>query len=125
MANYNGKLDLERVAELRIKNGLSHREIGKVLDVDPATVCRALKRIGLDGDGSNHLKTYKAHRAEILASQQLRILESLTDEKLSKASARDLAIVFGTLYDKERLERGKSTQNTSVFQHVIEAACEA
>lgn len=123
MAEYKGKLDLERVAELRIKNGLSHREIGKMLGVDSSTVCRALKRLGLESDDIDHTKCFKTYRADILASRQLQILENLTDEKLAKASARDLAIVFGTLYDKERLERGESTQNTSIFQHVIEAAC--
>jgi len=35
----------------------------------------------------------------------------ITKEKLEKASARDLELMRGITYDKERLTRGESTEN--------------
>ena len=46
---------------------------------------------------------------------------ALSDDDIKKASARDKAIVFGTLYDKERLERGQSTVNlASIYSQALE-----
>jgi len=36
---------------------------------------------------------------------------SLTEADIKKMSARDRVLAFGILYDKERLERGQSTEN--------------
>jgi hypothetical protein len=47
---------------------------------------------------------------------------ALSDDDIKKASARDKAIVFGTLYDKERLERGQSTVNlASIYSQALES----
>ena len=43
-------------------------------------------------------------------------------EDIKKASPRDKAIIFGTLYDKERLERGQSTVNlASIYSQALES----
>lgn len=48
-------------------------------------------------------------------------LQALTAEDIKKASPRDKAIIFGTLYDKERLERGQSTVNlASIYSRALE-----
>ena len=43
-----------------------------------------------------------------------RVLGAITDEKLDKAHARDLAIVYGVLIDKKQLLEGKPTQILSI-----------
>ena len=65
------------------------------------------------------LKSYQENKSTILDNIEARVLESLTDAKLKKASARDTAIVFGTIYDKNRLEQGKSTANINTFSRLI------
>jgi hypothetical protein len=59
------------------------------------------------------VEPFKRHRAEILAGKQAEILKSLTNEELKKASVYQRVGMFGILYDKERLERGQSTQNVA------------
>ena len=46
------------------------------------------------------------------------------EEKLKRASARDVAIVYGTLFDKNRITQGKSSQNIAMFSHLIALACD-
>ena len=41
---------------------------------------------------------------------------------IEKASLRDKVIAAGVLFDKERLERGQSTSNQSMFFHVVAEA---
>lgn len=43
-----------------------------------------------------------------------RVLGAITDDKLDKAHARDLAIVYGVLIDKKQLLEGKPTQILSI-----------
>ena len=43
-----------------------------------------------------------------------RVLGALTDEKLDKAHARDLAVVYGIFVDKKQLLEGKPTQILSI-----------
>jgi hypothetical protein len=43
-------------------------------------------------------------------------------KKLEGASPRDLAVVFGILFDKSRLARGLSTSNVGVKASIIMAA---
>ena len=49
--------------------------------------------------------------------------EERTEDDINKASVRDRTILLGTIYDKERLERGQSTSNvaTILATAVIEA----
>lgn len=55
---------------------------------------------------SEHIATLKRKIAQVL--------EGITDEKIAKAHARDLAIVYGVLIDKMQLLEGKPTQILSV-----------
>jgi hypothetical protein len=116
-----GHIDLSKAIELRMKN-LSYEEIGAYFGVTRQAAHDKLRPyFGADID----VAAFKGHRADILAAKQAEVLAALDSDKIEKASARDIAIVFGTLYDKERLERGQSTQNASVFFRIIEQACDS
>jgi hypothetical protein len=115
------RVELSKAIELRMKN-LSYGEIAEYFGVNKSAVIRRLKPyFGAEVD----VPAFKNHRADILASKQAEVLAAITSDKLKKSGARDLAITFGTLYDKERLERGQSTQNASVFFRIIEQACDS
>lgn len=112
-----GKIDLHKAIELRLK-GLSYEDIAKHFNCSkPAVFERLQPYIG----GRNiDINEFKKNRADLLAWKQAQTLAALTSEDIEKANPRDKAIIFGTLYDKERLERGQSTTNAAV---VIASAC--
>jgi predicted DNA-binding protein YlxM (UPF0122 family) len=115
------KIDLSKAIQLRVENGLSYQEIADYFNVNRASVHAALKKVGLTGERDT--KVFIERRADILAATQQRVLEHLTEERLKKASVSELNMLFGTLYDKERLERGKSTQNHATFSTIVAQAC--
>lgn len=71
------------------------------------------------------LEEFKKNRADILAEKQREIVAAMTTDKIEKASLGTLALAKCQLYDKERLERGLSTGNLSVFGHIIGEANQA
>ena len=114
-------IDTAKAIQLRVENNLTHQEIANYFGVSKQRVHQVLKAAGVTGE--RDVKTFKDCRADIFAGKQMEVLEHLTDERLKKASISELNMLFGTLYDKERLERGKSTQNHATFSTIVAAAC--
>lgn len=113
-----GKINIRQAIDLRIK-GLSYQEIADYFGVRKQSVHEALQPYGIEMDGS--LEVFKEKRADLLAGKQMDCLQALTVEDIQRASPRDKVIIFGTLYDKERLERGQSTVNLAgVFSSAME-----
>jgi predicted transcriptional regulator len=117
-------LKLERVIQLKLENPhLSQAQIAKLLGVSDASVCFILKRNGKSwADLCEGTKNFKENRADILAHLQREILAQINVEKLEKATAYQLCGMFSLLYDKERLERGQSTNNIGIWAQVIKQA---
>lgn len=98
---------LEYLISLRRK-GLSHDQIAAICKVSRSAITQ---RISKADQAIRMTEVFCEDRANILAWYQQRILKHLTEQKLRKASARDLVISMGVLFDKERLQRGQSTAN--------------
>ena len=64
-------------------------------------------------DAIDNLPTFKEYRADLFAVQQSRLLNSLTDKDIKKMAPASRITSAAIMYDKERLERGKSTENIS------------
>lgn len=96
--------------------GATRAQVAKSANVSRAAITQMLKRYGID---SKLIDSFKENRADIFAGIQETVAASLTEDDIKKATLRDRTILLGTLYDKERLERGQSTNNTSVFFHVV------
>lgn len=125
------KLDRKKVVDLH-KKGLSTEEIAKHQGVAPSTVWRFLQQTKPEQQA---LEQFKKNRADVLAriqakslDTQERILDTLDDAVLSELSPSQksgllmsLNAQSGTAYDKERLERGESTQNISTVSRMIDA----
>jgi len=105
-AGMEKKSEIVRLA--KINPNLSQQQIGQIVDCDQAYVSRVLKRYGVAQDKTDE---FKQLRADILAGVQSKLIESIDTDDLSKVSLRDKVVCFGILNDKERLERGLSTQN--------------
>ena len=102
----------ESILEFRSK-GLTHAQIAQLLGCDRSAITQRLLKIDAD---LQILENYKKHRADIITLKGRQVLKNITPSKLQKASAYQLAGIFGLLYDKERTERNLSNQNISV-QH--------
>lgn len=114
------KLNPQQLLELkRLNPNLTTRQLGKLTDTDHSAIVKCFQRYGIKRE---HLEAYKTNRADILAGLQETVLASLTEEDIKKAGLRDKTILFGTLYDKERLERGQSTNNQAVFFRIVAEA---
>lgn len=106
------------VEQLRRNPGLTTRELGALNGTTHVAMIKLLERHGIT---KANVEDYKASRADLFAGMQDKIIASITDEDLQKASLRDKVIASATLYDKERLERGQSTVNlAAVFSKAME-----
>jgi len=100
---------------------LSIRKLAKINNLSQQAVSQMFKRYGVN---ENYLESFKEHRADILAGIQETVASTLTEADIKDASVRDRTILLGTLYDKERLERGQSTSNSHILISAVMAACE-
>jgi hypothetical protein len=60
------------------------------------------------------------NRNAIVKSKQQLVLGALTPDKVNNASLRDLAVAYGILLDKDRLESGESTSNIASWTTVVQ-----
>ena len=97
------------------------KEAGKILGCNGSNIATRLTAAGLRwSELSAEVERFKSVRADLLASVQKRVLSELTLDKLKKATAQQLVTVFGILYDKERLERGKSINDQALYVVLVE-----
>lgn len=109
-------IHIESIIELAEKN-LSYSEIGKILGCSKEAICQRLKRHGYT---PTRLKEFKKGRADTFALMQNRIVQSINEADIKKASLLQRVTALAVLYDKERLETGQSTSNISIFEHIVE-----
>lgn len=102
--------------------GITQTQLAKAVNVSKQAVSQMLQRYGIN---ANLLESFKTNRADIMAGLQETVAASLTEDDIKKASVRDRTILFGTLYDKERLERGQSTSNQSLLFRIVEESDQA
>ena len=102
-----------------LKKGLTNTQIGKLLGISYVAVGNLIKRHGLNPKEDT---AFKKDRADILASKQRLLLNNITVGKIKKMAVRDNVVSFGILYDKERLERGQSGDDSTktVYQFIKE-----
>lgn len=100
-------IPLEKIITLYTK-GMNMTEIAKVCGCSTAAISIRLKDHTEDLDA---LIPFKNARADTLAFYQRKLLNSIDKGSIEKCSAYQRVGMFGILYDKERLERGETTQN--------------
>jgi hypothetical protein len=133
---HNRKLNEKKVSELA-ELGVCPADIAKHQGVDHSAVWQFLERQGIE---RKQIEKYKAERADIFAGLQgkaLAVQEKAMDyllqdgvfasleDKAKVSLINSLNNVFGTAYDKERLERGQSTQNVSLIGKMMGSALDS
>jgi predicted DNA-binding protein YlxM (UPF0122 family) len=110
--NISDGIDLSHVLKLRLIKKLSFQEIGKMYGVSKQAISNKLKNFFDKLPDGNSLEAYKENRKELLSAIELKILSYIfDDEKLKSARLGELTVAYGVLFDKRRLEEGKSTSN--------------
>jgi len=92
---------------------LNKNQIAAVAGCDHAHVHRTLKAYGIIKE---KVDSYISNRAMILAGVQHRLLSSITSADIKKTPVGSRILAAAQLYDKERLETGKTTGNLAVVQ---------
>ena len=111
---------IEDIVDLQSR-GLSNTQIAKVLGCDHSNISRRLRPLIQTID---HTHKYRKNRALLLAYEQQRIRQAITDADIAKASLRDKVLSIAILFDKERLESGLSTQNIA-YADIVKARDQA
>lgn len=124
------KINREKVIELA-ETGLTASDIARHQSVSPSTITRFLEQFHIDKDA---VEQYKQARPEALAWMQgknleiqRQLLERLDGLLPTLKTPQISGLMFalntqhGTLFDKERLERGQSTQNISTISKMVDA----
>lgn len=123
------KLDTVKARALREK-GLPITDIAAATGVTPSTVWRFLQSTDQE---TQQLKQYVSGRVEAFQKLQAkgldlqhRIIDSFSDGILAAMKPHEktnllqsVNTVIGTIYDKERLESGKSTQNIGIVAKMM------
>ena len=129
------KLDPEKALTLA-KAGMSDADIAKHQGVQRTTVWRFLQQ---RQEELTALNIYKEHRADYLTalhgeavSLQKRIIATFDDAVLLALKPSEktgllmaLNATAGTVFDKERLERGESTSNVAIIGKIMGAAIDS
>lgn len=106
----NKKIPIETIIEYR-KRGLSINEIAKLCGCSKQNVHERLETVGYD---DKDMENFNKHRAEIFSFIQSKLLNSLDLETIKDMNPYQRIVGASILYDKERLEMGKSTENIDV-----------
>lgn len=100
---------LGKIIELRNKK-LSYEEIGAICGVSKQAIH---ERLSAYKQSIDELQAVKDNRADVLAVVGDSLINSLTYKDVQKMSGLQRITGFGILYDKERLERDKSSVNVA------------
>lgn len=107
----NTKIDKQRAIQLKTEHNLSYADIARIQGVSPAGVQRAIADI-LPAESTQR---YIAHRSDILARAQEKLLLALDSDKIKSMSGLQIVTALGILYDKEQLEKGISKEKPPVM----------
>lgn len=105
----------ELILEYRQKN-LTHEQIAKICGIARETVSRRLAKMDLAG-----LDIFKKHESDVLINKRKKILESIKEEDIEKASLSQKTVAYAILVDKQRLINDQSTANIANVHADIKA----
>jgi len=105
-------IPIENIIEYAQK-GLSLPEIAKLLGCSKQNVQQRLEAVGFNKED---LENFKNHRGDVLAFIQSKLLNSIDDETIKGMNPYQRIVGTGILFDKERLETGRSTQIIDTFE---------
>lgn len=113
------RLDLSAILKDRYHHRLSYRDIATKYGCTFQAVQQRLQGFEAKLGDPEELRAFQDIEADIQSAIKRRISSALLDADLSKSSPKDLAVTYGVMYDKNRLQTGQSTSNQSVFFSIV------
>ena len=119
--------DVAKALQLRLVKHLTYAQIGILYDVTPATIRTGLAPMISLLDNPVAVPAFRESEAELMDAVRMLAMqamgEQLTDPKRrKKLDLLRLNNLYGTLFDKQRLVRGESTQIIHQLTAIISAA---
>lgn len=100
-------------------SGLPIKDIAEKYNITSQTVLKQLRRITaiMEEYTPEELEALREQKANLIDATQFKIIQEMNKEdKIRRASLKDLAFSFEKLYNANRLERGQSTENVAIKQ---------
>lgn len=119
------RLDLSACLKDRYHHRMSYQQIADKYGVTKSAVFQRLQAFTDQLGDPEELRAFQDVEADIQNAIKRRISSQLLNVDLSKTSPKDLAMVYGITYDKNRLQTGQSTSNQSVFFNVVSESDDA
>lgn len=119
--------DVAKALQLRLVKHLTYAQIGILYNVTPATIRKGLAPMISLLDNPVAVQAFRESEAELMDAVRMLAMqamgEQLTDPKRrKKLDLLRLNNLYGTLFDKQRLVRGESTQIIHQLTAIISAA---
>lgn len=95
--------------------GYSYQQIADALGCNKSNVHKRLAPILKEIEDA---KSYRKHRGDVFSVLQSMLLKSVDEDTIKKMSGLQRITGAGILYDKERLEGDKSTENIGISAHM-------
>ena len=112
--------DLSKALKLRIINGLSYEEIGKLTGTSKQAVHQALKPFLEMLQNPDAIQTYRDNRALLFDAAAVQLLQHAIDEaKLKQTGPGTLIRALSELFKMARLETGESTENIAQKVEIV------
>jgi predicted DNA-binding protein YlxM (UPF0122 family) len=120
---HKGYVNVSEALKLRLKHNLSYEELGERYGVTKQAVHQALRKFSIIIDRPESIGDFNAVRSDVLTAVEFKLIESLLDqEKHKDASLNNVAYAYQTIFHANRLEKGESTNNISLFHHTVKRA---
>lgn len=116
-----GKIDIDKLTQLIKKHpNATNKELALMLgNVTSVGVWKARNKLDVEPEIDTE---FGNKRADIFRHKMRLIIdERLTVDRIKNMHDKDAALWFNSLYNNERLERGQSTENTSMIVKVLDA----
>ena len=104
-------IPIEKMIKLR-EQGLSYSQCAAVLGCSKGAVVIRMQGQNVEVEEAEQ---FKSHEADHLNALRYRIVKNISDEEIEKAPLGTKAMVYGILFDKNRLLEGLSTANHAII----------
>jgi hypothetical protein len=100
---------------MRLKKRMTYREIEKQTGIDHSTIHKKYSDVIALFDPEK-IERYEANKPSVLSGAEKILLQDMLDpDKREKASLNNVAYAYDKVFQANRLERGQSTDNTSII----------
>jgi len=103
-------IPIELIRHLVETKGYNYTQVAETLDCDVSNISRRCKEHNI---GKNSLQLFRSAKIDILDSKLEMVLNSITPEKVKKASSYQLTGMANYFHQMVRLENEQSTANIS------------